>query len=155
MTGRRSDACTHNPAAKANGPVTAAVHRPTELLRCMLEEQRRTHTTRLTQLTTCGEPPDATGHDSATVEALVAAARQGVADTPRALHRMEQGTYGVCEACGKNIPLGRLRNLPHARFWVHCQRRAARRWSAPPPTAHRCGDTNVNHRRAAGLVRCP
>jgi RNA polymerase-binding transcription factor DksA len=121
----------------------------------MLEEQRRTHTTRLTQLTTCGEPPDATGHDSATVEALVAAARQGVADTTRALHRMEQGTYGVCEACGKNTPMGRLRNLPHARFWVHCQRRAARRWSAPPPTAHRCGDTNVNHRRAAGLVRCP
>ena len=105
MTGRRSDACTHTPA-EANGPVTAAVRRPTELLRCMLEEQRRTHTIWLTQLTVGGEPPDAAGHDSATVEALVAAARHGAADTTQALHRMEQGTYGVCQACGKNIPLG-------------------------------------------------
>jgi DnaK suppressor protein len=155
MTGRPSDACTHTPAEKENRPVTTTANRPTELLRCMLEEQRRTHTLWLTQLMICGEPPDATGHDSATVEAFVAAARQGVADTTQALHRMEQGTYGVCEACGKNIPLGRLRNLPHARFCVPCQRRAAQRWSTPPPTVHSRGQTNVNHRRAAGLVRCP
>jgi DnaK suppressor protein len=154
MTGRRSDACTHKPTAEENRPVTAAVHGPTELLRCMLEEQRRTHTSWLTQLMICGEPPDAAGHDSATVEALVAAARQRVADTTQALHRMEQGTYGVCEACGKNIPVGRLRNLPYARFCVPCQRRAAQRWSAPLPTGYRCGETNVNPRRA-GLVRCP
>lgn len=134
--------------------MTTTVHRPTELLRSMLEEQQRTHTIWLTQLTICGQPPDATGHDSATVEAFVAAARQRVADTTQALHRMEQGTYGVCEACGKNIPLGRLRNLPHARFCVPCQRRAAPRWSTPLPTVHRCGETKINIRRA-GLVRCP
>ena len=154
MTGRRSDTCTHRPAAKENRPVTTTANRPTELLRCMLEEQRRTHTIWLTQLTICGQPPETTCHDSATVDAFVAAARQRVADTTQALHRMEQGTYGVCEACGRNIPLGRLRNLPYARFCVPCQRRAAQRWSAPLPTVHRCGERNVNLCRA-GLVRHP
>jgi DnaK suppressor protein len=152
MTGRRSGA--HKPAAKASGPVTAAVQCPIELLRCMLDEQRRTHTIWLTQLMTCGEPSDATGHGSATVEALVAAARQGVADTTQALHRMEQGTYGACEACGKKIPPGRLRNLPHARFCVPCEHRAARRWSARRPlciAVVRRMPTTAKQ----GLVRCP
>ena len=131
MTGRHSDACTQQSAAHENPPV----HRATGLLRCMLEQRRRVHTVCLAHLMFCDEPPDATGDDSATVEAFVAAARQGVADTAQALHRMQQGTYGICEACGKDIPLGRLRNLPHARFCVRCQRRAAQRWSAPLPTA--------------------
>jgi DnaK suppressor protein len=110
--------------------VNATVHRPTELLRSMLEEKRRTDTIWLTQLTTCGDSPDAPGPGKDTYDALAAAAQQGVADTTQALHRMTQGTYGICEACGKNIPLGRLRNLPHARFCVPCQRRDAQRWSA-------------------------
>jgi len=135
MTGRRSDACTQQSTAHENPPVTTTVHRATGLLRCMLEERRRTHTVWLTHLMICDEPPDATGDDSAIVEAFVAAARQGVAETTQALHRMQQGTYGICEACGKDIPLGRLRNLPHARFCVRCQRRAAQRWSASLPTA--------------------
>jgi DnaK suppressor protein len=127
MTARRSDACTHKPTAEENRPVDTTVHRPAELLRSMLEEQLQTHTSWLTHLMICGEPPDATGHGNDTFEALVAAARQGVTDTTQALHHMAQETYGICEACGKNIPLGRLRNLPHARFCVPCQRRAAQR----------------------------
>jgi hypothetical protein len=41
--------------------MNTTVHRPTELLRSMLEEQRRTHTIRLTQFMICGKSPDATG----------------------------------------------------------------------------------------------
>jgi DnaK suppressor protein len=110
--------------------MTTTVHRPTELLRSMLEERLRTHTNCLTQLTLGGAPSDSTDHDD-TVAAFVAAARRGVANATQALRRMSQGTYGVCESCGKDIPLGRLRNLPHARFCVPCQRRTAQRWSAP------------------------
>jgi DnaK suppressor protein len=134
--------------------VTTTVHRPTELLRSMLEERLRSHTNCLAQLTGCGAPPDSAGHDDDTVDALVAAARRGVADATQALRRMSVGTYGVCEACGKDIPLGRLRNLPHARFCVPCQRRAARGWSAPVPTARSPGTAGANSPRFR-LVRCP
>ena len=127
--------------AVALNHMTTTVHRPTELLRTMLEERLRTHTNYLVQLTVCGAPHDSTGHDDDTVAALAAAARRGVANATHALRRMSQGTYGVCEACGKDIPLGRLRNLPHARFCVPCQRRAAQRWSAPLRTAHSRGTT--------------
>jgi DnaK suppressor protein len=111
--------------AEGNRLVNTTVHRPIELLRSMLEEQRQMC---LIQLMICGESPaapDATGSDRDTDDALVAAARQGAADATQALRRMTQGTYGVCEACEKDIPLGRLRNLPHARFCVPCQHRAA------------------------------
>lgn len=135
-------------------PVTTTVHRPTELLRSMLEERLRTHINCLVQLTACGVPSDSIGYDDDTVEALVVAARRGVANATQALRRMSQGTYGVCEACGKDIPLGRLRNLPHVRFCVPCQRRAAQRWSPPVPTAHNRGTAGANLPRSR-LVRCP
>ncbi|HAZ16721.1 MAG: hypothetical protein A3H59_03920 [Candidatus Jacksonbacteria bacterium RIFCSPLOWO2_02_FULL_43_9] len=32
----------------------------------------------------------------------------------RAIARMEQGTYGICEQCGQEIPLERLKALPTA-----------------------------------------
>jgi DnaK suppressor protein len=137
MTGRRGDARADDPAANENRPATTLVTRPTKLSRGMLEEQRRTSTVWLTRLMNGGQPPGATGYDSAAVDASVAAARQGVSDTTQALHRMEQGTYGVCGACGKNIPVGRLRNQPYARFCVPCHRRAARRWSPPLPVGTR------------------
>jgi len=39
----------------------------------------------------------------------------------RALKRFREGRYGVCEACGKNIPAPRLRALPYATTCVRCQ----------------------------------
>lgn len=35
--------------------------------------------------------------------------------------RLAAGTFGVCEGCGKAIPLTRLRALPTARACVPCQ----------------------------------
>jgi len=40
----------------------------------------------------------------------------------RALERMEDGTYGICEITGKPIPLSRLRALPYATTRVEAQR---------------------------------
>ena len=41
----------------------------------------------------------------------------------RALSRLEDGTYGVCEACGEPIPAERLEAVPAARFCVKDQAR--------------------------------
>lgn len=40
----------------------------------------------------------------------------------RALQRLKQGTYGVCEGCGCKIPVGRLNALPYTTLCIGCQR---------------------------------
>jgi RNA polymerase-binding transcription factor DksA len=42
-------------------------------------------------------------------------------DVQRALQRIDDGTYGLCEACGKPIEAERLEALPAARFCVKDQ----------------------------------
>ncbi len=41
----------------------------------------------------------------------------------RALARVEAGTYGVCESCGKAIPVERLDVLPYSTLCVECASR--------------------------------
>lgn len=43
-----------------------------------------------------------------------------------ALLRMRDGQYGLCEACGCNIPMARLHALPYATLCIDCQREAER-----------------------------
>lgn len=38
-----------------------------------------------------------------------------------ALRRIEDGTYGNCFTCGKQIGLDRLEAVPHARFCIECK----------------------------------
>jgi DnaK suppressor protein len=40
----------------------------------------------------------------------------------RALARLKQGTYGLCEACQGKIPVGRLNALPYTTLCIDCQR---------------------------------
>jgi DnaK suppressor protein len=40
----------------------------------------------------------------------------------RALARLKQGTYGLCEACQGKIPIGRLNALPYTTLCIECQR---------------------------------
>ena len=40
----------------------------------------------------------------------------------RALHRLKQGTYGLCEICQGRIPVGRLNALPYTTLCIDCQR---------------------------------
>jgi len=42
----------------------------------------------------------------------------------RALLRLKQGTYGLCEACGCKIPVARLNVLPYSTLCIKCQREA-------------------------------
>lgn len=38
-----------------------------------------------------------------------------------ALKRIESGEYGTCDMCGINIPIGRLKAKPFARFCTECR----------------------------------
>jgi DnaK suppressor protein len=42
----------------------------------------------------------------------------------RALARLKQGTYGMCEVCGCKIPVERLNVLPYSTLCIKCQREA-------------------------------
>lgn len=48
----------------------------------------------------------------------------------RALDRVERDLYGLCEECGSEISLERLRIKPEATRCVHCQARHDRRLEA-------------------------
>jgi DnaK suppressor protein len=41
----------------------------------------------------------------------------------RALQMIDEGSYGICESCGKSIPLNRLDVLPYATLCVDCARK--------------------------------
>ncbi len=45
---------------------------------------------------------------------------RAVREIDAALRRLADGKYGVCQGCGKRIPVGRLRVLPATRFCTLC-----------------------------------
>ena len=49
------------------------------------------------------------------------AGRKNLRDIENALLRINEGTYGVCESCGKPIAESRLEAVPHARMCISCQ----------------------------------
>jgi DnaK suppressor protein len=46
---------------------------------------------------------------------------QMVADIDQALMRIDEGSYGTCARCGKEIPERRLEAVPTARYDAECQ----------------------------------
>ena len=52
---------------------------------------------------------------------------QHLAAVDAALARVDDGTYGLCESCGKPIAPERLEALPSAALCIDCQRSARRR----------------------------
>jgi DnaK suppressor protein len=54
------------------------------------------------------------------IGALVAQAREHLAEVDRAVSRLDDATYGTCERCGDPIPAGRLEARPTARRCVAC-----------------------------------
>jgi RNA polymerase-binding protein DksA len=80
---------------------------------------------------------DGAGHDQADMGAtsferdheltVVANSREMLAQTERALSRIADGTYGVCESCGQ--PIGKLRVMafPRATLCMECKKREERR----------------------------
>jgi len=59
--------------------------------------------------------------------ALTQNARDLLDQGERALARIDAGTYGVCESCGKPIGKARLLAFPRATLCVQCKQREERR----------------------------
>jgi DnaK suppressor protein len=52
---------------------------------------------------------------------LLSQEQDSLYEIDEALKRIENGTYGICEMCGKAIPHARLEALPFTRYTVECQ----------------------------------
>ncbi len=75
-----------------------------------------------------GAPPDdehdpdgaTVGFERAQAAALVDMARARLVELDGALARIDAGTYGVCESCGRQIGAARLAAVPGAHTCVSC-----------------------------------
>ena len=47
--------------------------------------------------------------------------REKLRNIDEALLKIEEGEYGICEECEEEIPVGRLRVMPFARYCVKCK----------------------------------
>jgi RNA polymerase-binding transcription factor DksA len=56
-------------------------------------------------------------------EGLEAGAQQTLTEINAALRRIDEGTYGICEACGNPIGAERLAAIPWTRLCIDDQRR--------------------------------
>ena len=67
------------------------------------------------------DPEGATiGFERAQLTALLAAARVRIAEVDDALRRVDTGSYGICEGCGRPIAAERLVARPFARLCMAC-----------------------------------
>lgn len=97
-------------------------------LRTQLEEERDDAADRLSGLTADGASApefDENFADAAQVsaeqgenQALAASLRDQLADVEHALSRLDDGSYGTCEQCGKPIGSARLEAMPATRFCI-------------------------------------
>ena len=134
------------PAAVVNKVETASFPPKTlDKLRRLLEEERETYVRQAHDLAAEAEAlaserePGDTQFDEESGEgdtlnvererdlALSASATQAVEEIDRALRRMDAGSYGICERCGKKIAVARLEALPFAALCIECKSREERR----------------------------
>jgi DnaK suppressor protein len=104
-----------------------------EVLRERLETERARLTNELQQFKVTGHKnlgysthmaDDASAaFDQARDLALQGNLKRMLQQVEKALERLDNGAYGVCEACGQPIDPARLEALPHAARCLDCQRR--------------------------------
>ena len=56
-------------------------------------------------------------------EVLAGSLREALDEVEHALAKLDEGTYGVCERCGKPINPARLEAMPAARLCIDCASR--------------------------------
>jgi len=52
--------------------------------------------------------------------------RDQLVEVEHALHKFDQGTYGLCDICGQPIDPARLEALPHASLCLSCKAHQAK-----------------------------
>lgn len=111
------------------------------LLRSRLESERKRLTEELEQIKTSTRPAEERREGSPfgkreeeatesyelerrlTIERSI---REQLASVEHALHKFEEGTYGLCDKCGQPIALERLEALPQATLCLDCKARQAK-----------------------------
>lgn len=75
---------------------------------------------------------------------LLSQEQNSLYEIEEALKRLDRGTYGVCERCGRYIPQNRLEVLPFTRLTVECQAEAEKqdRFRSHSPVASVFGLTD-------------
>lgn len=129
-------AAAPRPASRPSGQAAwlASQRRLLEEERARLEEQARALKAEADQLAEDMEPGDIQFDEESgegntvSVErerdlALSAQALAEIEEIDRALAKIEAGTYGICESCGKPIPKERLKYVPQATLCVPCKSR--------------------------------
>ncbi len=106
------------------------------LLRSRLESERRRLTEQMDQLKASVRPTEERREGSPfgkreeeaaeTLElenrlSLEKRIKDQLAEVEHALHKFEEGTYGLCEGCGQSIDPARLEALPQARRCMSCK----------------------------------
>ena len=59
--------------------------------------------------------------------------REQLADVEHALHKFDEGTYGLCDNCGQPIDPERLEALPQASWCMNCKAQQAKNAKSKPP----------------------
>ncbi|MFD3732054.1 TraR/DksA family transcriptional regulator [Streptomyces sp. NPDC058632] len=95
-------------------------HPAVDQIRQRLEHARTTRVAQLKALDDTGQSPD--DHLLANQQGSI---RRVLKEIDEAFARVEDGSYGTCLGCAKPVPAERLEILPHTRYCVSCQSRAA------------------------------
>jgi RNA polymerase-binding transcription factor DksA len=112
-----------------------------DILRARLEGERGRLTEELEQIKASAGPPEERRDGSPfgkreeeateTLElekrmALEKRVREQLTGVEHALHKFEEGTYGLCDSCGKPIDPARLEALPEASLCMSCKAQQAK-----------------------------
>jgi RNA polymerase-binding transcription factor DksA len=77
------------------------------------------HADTLAALTT-GPRRHATDQDRAIAALRLFSAREAIERVEDALARVDDGSYALCQSCGRRIPPTELEEMPHARLCAEC-----------------------------------
>jgi DnaK suppressor protein len=112
-----------------------------ELRSHLVEEQKRLRQ-ELSQFETDAQPSDARregspfgkreeeAEESLAIEKRLALEKRiggALAEIEQALRKFDDGTYGLCDVCGKPIPADRLEALPQATLCMECKAKNAKK----------------------------
>jgi RNA polymerase-binding transcription factor DksA len=116
------------------------------LLRAELGEQAAKfaqHAAALADLTANSSEDTTAGRDRAMAALHAYRARETIEEIEDALVRIEDGSYGNCQSCGRPIPFERLETVPQARYCAACASPAVS--AADRPAGSRLGPGRGEH----------
>jgi RNA polymerase-binding transcription factor DksA len=137
------------------GPVAVSQHDersqlatgPADRVRAQLLAEAESHASALARCTSAlmtNSPENTTDLARAMNALRMYTAREALEEIEAALARVEAGTYGICLACDRPIPLEQLVTIPQARFCAAC-----------PAPASPAADGSPGPRLGSGLGERP